>query len=357
MNAMNNTLLILGAGSAMPYGFPSGMELRHTLISLDKSHMDNMRQTLSKALNSAPHPLQMPSSDVLRKMSSDLVKLDEIHSMIRNSDYFKLQGATEDQTWGEISAFSNAFKYSGLRSIDSFLSYRSEYEKIGKIAIAAAILHYENKCLLEEWDWYGELWSRLAKYITSNEGSWTVDGPPLKIITFNYDRSLEFFLWKALQSTYGLDDDLSFQLMSQFGILHFYGSLGPLHGENSIPFGDFSIGNSHENLMVIPYERESLVEADESVDQTQAKSLIKSRDYSLVYMGFGFDARNCELLGLSSETNGLGIHGTTIGLTAYERKGIAKKYFGISGGSAAEDFSKEEYDCMELIRNKPIFGF
>ena len=340
----------------MPYGFPSGILLRSSLIRIDPQYIKGEADVISKVAQSPPHPLQIPSDDDVRRRRDDLDKLNIIKGLVFRSLKSRLDHHSDDHVNDEITLFANSFKYSGTKSIDAFLSYRSEYVDVGKRAIAGAVLYHESKATLEEWDWYGELWSRLANHVNKADGCWAFSEPPINIITFNYDRSLEYYLSNSIKHTFGLNEETAFRLVSELDIIHFYGSLGPLTGNGSIPFGSEDIGESYKNLKVIPYERVGDNEVQVDYEQNKARGLVSSKKSGIVYLGFGYDEMNCSLLGVDNMASMGGIYGTTVGLTPFEKRGIGKRYLGIKGGDNLQAFSEEEYTCMDLIRNKPVVG-
>ena len=93
------TSLILGAGSSMDYGFPSGSMLKWKIINL----------------------LAEPKGEILETIA-DL-----------GSD---IQSAT---------ALSRELRFSAEGSIDAFLEHRPEFLLIGKIAIALVLCPYEHE--------------------------------------------------------------------------------------------------------------------------------------------------------------------------------------------------------------------
>ena len=115
-----STVLILGAGASYPYGLPLGADLRKSICEMVDG--DNM-----------------------------LFKSLKLHASI-DSD--------------EIKNFARQFKRSHVNSIDAFLSKRSEFTDIGKLAIAAALIEKEipdklaNATGAEHW--YSYMWNQIS---------------------------------------------------------------------------------------------------------------------------------------------------------------------------------------------------
>src|ERR1039458_10590252 len=148
------TVLILGAGASKPYDYPLGSELK-----------------------------------------SDIIKSLKI-MLETNTGWVTELGCDNDLIWDFISKFSA----SPRTSIDSFLNYqKKEFEKIGKIAIVDAISKCEdkNKFYPKNDDWY----TYLANFLFDCSFD-DISNNKIGIITYNYDRSLEFFLNYSLLASY-----------------------------------------------------------------------------------------------------------------------------------------------------------
>ena len=118
----NKTTLILGAGASMHLGYPSGPQLVNHIIDM-----------ALRADSKGKH------------FRGNMSNLSIKESFIKE--------------------FGTSLRRSGRNSIDEFLQYRNEYTGIGKLAIAATLLHYEHVETLflgsEEGNWYKYLYSRL----------------------------------------------------------------------------------------------------------------------------------------------------------------------------------------------------
>jgi len=162
---------VLGAGASKPYGLPLGSKLR-TLIC-DAQNQDN------------------PAARAITQ--------------------YGVFGFTHD----DIRHVARTFLRSGVGSIDEFLGRQPHFVDVGKALIAAILCSKENLDeIFSEQNpdhWYRLLWSALT------DG--TMQGQDLgrngvRFITFNYDRSLEFFLHESTKSTYGYNDAAAYGLWS-----------------------------------------------------------------------------------------------------------------------------------------------
>jgi hypothetical protein len=154
------TVLILGAGASIPYGFPSGPQLIDYILA------------------------DIPDS----------ASVNPAHTGPRRNNIFELLGSIHEKD--EVVHFRRALARSGKMSIDAFLeSNPSSIREVGKSAIAAEILAAEEaiKTIQRNTeDWY--------RYFYTNVLACSLDRliyNKLTIITYNYDRSLEYFLTQS----------------------------------------------------------------------------------------------------------------------------------------------------------------
>ena len=74
-------------------------------------------------------------------------------------------------------------------------------------------------------EWYKHLWHSLTDGVNGDIKKFKQN--KLRVITFNYDRSLEEFLLRAIRAKFGLPDWTAFELLKEtIFISHVYGDLG-----------------------------------------------------------------------------------------------------------------------------------
>lgn len=270
------SLFVLGAGASKPFGFPTGDELRLRIIAEPKT-----RRWLGEC------------------------NFDE----------------------SECDRFVEEFKRSGF-SIDAFLARRAEFDKIGMVAIAAALRPLEEDARLYladgqpgNSDWYQRLWLRLVG-TTTDAGE--LQQRNLKVITFNYDRSFERYLHLTAMSGFGLDRVKAYQAVKPFFPYHVYGKLGPYHPNTSFPApSSFEVVTAVEDLKVMPSTRPDS-------DQT-CTDLFAWAD-QVFFVGFSFDPMNCSRLGLAevmksrlpSSPRPLEVYATGVGLNEQEMRAASR---------------------------------
>lgn len=253
------TVFVLGAGASIPYGFPSGAELRRMLCA--------------------------PITRCSRK--GDVNWIDSIAKLgIREAD---------------SRCFAEAFLKSGITSIDSFLSRRHEFEKIGKAAIAAIICALEEPQALHKTDndddWYSHLWNALAAGV---HDCGSLASNQVRFVTFNYDRSLEYFLLQSCQETFGVNDDTAVRALKPLRIIHVYGALGKLDQNRTLetrPYetrvGSTELSVAAKGIKIIPESRSDAPEFNEARD-------LFGWAEQVCFLGFGFDPLNVSRLNLES---------------------------------------------------------
>jgi hypothetical protein len=249
------TLFILGAGASIPYGFPSGWDLRQGICEAS----------------------QAVDADIVTKLNTIL-------------------GIPTDA----LMLFSMRFKLSRLNSIDSFLSKHPEFSDIGKAFIAALLIPKENDFHFDQVtnddDWYYALWNALVSNVSTIE---ELANNNIQIITFNYDRSLERFLHIAIKHTFRVTDQAALDALNYLNIHHVYGSLGSYGLAEDRELGvrlyngklsESTLNIARSSLKVIPEAR-----SDEEIFM-KAKDAFMWANH-VCFLGFGFDPLNVERLG------------------------------------------------------------
>lgn len=277
------TTLVLGAGASKPYGFPTGRELRAELCS--------------------------PS---------------------------KLQGLNDKFSDKDIQVFCDAFQKSQMPSIDAFLGRRGDspvwcagsptFSELGKAAIAYRLMQREvaNQLFQERADhWYQYLWSKISDSLDSFPSN------KLRIITFNYDRSLEAYLLTALQHAFGVPKPQAASLLCHIPILHVYGQLGSLPELNRSTQGTRPYDADDMTPLAIAVAASGIRVIDEHRDDDEI--FAKAYEYlstsnRICFIGFGFDATNVRRLQLARLTIDPAIdfqvYSTTVGLEDAERNWV-----------------------------------
>lgn len=250
------TVFVLGAGASIPYGLPSGFELREAICALLE-----------------PARLQ------------NAVTIAGQHGHERTA----------------LENFLTAFLRSNVLSIDSFLSRRSDYAEIGKLMIAAEICGRERPDRIinptTDDNWYQALWNALISDVSSE---YELDQNKVRFISFNYDRSLEYFLYESTKHTFGLPDDEVSARLKRLQIIHVYGVAGAfcISPTNSAriytnKYSPESLGLAATSIRILPEAR------DNDPLFNEARDLFNWAE-TICFLGFGFDPLNVRRLDLGS---------------------------------------------------------
>jgi hypothetical protein len=198
-------------------------------------------------------------------------------------------------TWARLEAFALLFDSDEYGTIDQFFQKSrlkshvdSDLIEHAKMAVAKVLSSHENTAG-RPGEWYDYLFNFLSP------------GPlPIRIITFNYDRSLEYFLARSfdqdifLRPPFGVGD-----FLETFKIEHVYGQLPTLPG---FPGEDPQEYGSLDGWQAWRAGREKFKWIGDSPDGetiARCKTWIDEADY-IVILGFGFDYANMKVIGLNN---------------------------------------------------------
>ena len=300
------TVFVLGAGASVPYGYPTGAGL---------------------------------SSKVLEDI------------ICRQGPAWWTQGEGLAKA---AKRFALALKRSKTTSVDAFLEHRSEFQKVGKLAMASALLSCErDERVFPAQEIPGD-W--LAYLLTHMRGPFDAfGGNRVSFITFNYDRVLEHVLFDIVQNRYGKSDDECADVLRKIPIVHVHGSLGPLPWQES-DGQKYGVPPEPPDL-ILAADRIKIVSegAEEDPEFEEARTLIREAK-RIYFLGFGYNKDNVERLHLGECRKGTCIFGSALGLTPRERAD-AEYLLKAQNGPGEDLFLRVElrdHDCLQFLRNEPV---
>lgn len=204
--------------------------------------------------------------------------------------------------WDRVCEFQKLLEQGIVFSIDRFLETRSTPERaIGKALIAHELLKCETFDNL-----YGR--GRLLQYYQDDWVRWLLNymkaesldaflNNRVSFVTFNYDHSLETLLLGAIRARYSADIEWA-AITTRIPVVHLYGSLGI----NAYERANALHNDAHTADAIRQAARSIQIISDSTI---RPDSEAFSRAYELfgqadliVFLGFGFDARNVERLQL-----------------------------------------------------------
>jgi len=318
------TVFILGAGASVPYGYPSGGKLR----------------------------MEICDNSVTASSFIDLLKTES--------------------TVGIDTSSSNHFVdifFRADESIDFFLSKNPEFSDVGKIAIVYRILEAERNSKFREetniegQNWYSILLDRMRKDLTKSDDYQAFGENKVSFITFNYDRSLEHYLFDTLMASFYEKAKESYhrkRIVDQINcipIIHVYGKIGNLNWQGSkheyvYDYGfDYNINHIRQmanNIKVISETRNT-----ENKDITDLINNAKR----IFFLGFGYAPENMALLEIPNILGrGQSIYGTAYNYTEREIERICNTFW---ENPEFQDTQPIKYndnlhfvncDCLTLLR-------
>jgi len=309
------TVLVLGAGASMPYGFPSGEKLLVNVVNLLRNYADGL---------SDGYPFDKRCRFACKRLSESLL-------------------------------------YSGLTSVDQFLESHidnDDFMEWGKKAIVECLLPVEiyhkewmtERNFINKDDWYSYLWRHLKTPSIEDFPS-----NKLSIITFNYDRSLEEFLYRAIKYTYGLDHESDvIRLLGTIDIVHVHGSLGahpalpPVEDMNVVPYGGYKDKPNGELAWdSIKVVHESSDEGNDAIERA-IKLIYGSKQ--VAFLGFGYLEDNLRKLKYLDGViwGGKIICGSTNGMSVGDMVSLCQEY---EVARLQFNYRDENSKCLEFLRN------
>lgn len=269
------TVFILGAGASVPYGFPTGVQLKNSIQDI------NIENAMQKAY------------------------LDRKHH-----DHHPIWRYVFD-TFGRelVREFCTDLENSGRYSVDAFLEVRRKYIRLGKALISRELIKYENdnSLYVRDGNWYQYLYNIL--FVDKSDLNNIVS-----ILTFNYDRSLERYMIKCIQSDYGKSIEEAAEMLGKIPIIHLHGSLGKLPELSDSPeIREYSTTLTIESINVSSNSIKIISESDSKHDVLFKKAYeLLAEARQVWFLGFGYHPTNLARLKIPEILHkGCKVFGTT----------------------------------------------
>jgi hypothetical protein len=311
MALTKKTVLILGAGASMPYGFPSGDELKMHIIS----QLENYPTLVGPA-----------------------TQLEHLTREANIEDY-------------HVKNFRDELAGASHVTIDRFLENRPEFGAIGKLAIAATLIPFERSSIIsmfipskvKDQKRIAEGWYKyFAQQLRLSSTYWG-DGL-LTIITYNYDRSLEYFLFRILTSTCKKSQQECWDIFQTIPIIHIYGELGAFNPiDDGLPYAP---SLNIETARAAAKNIRLMHEAKNEGLTNRSKTAVENAEV-VCFLGFGYHPENIEPLAVKARTQGKRVLGTAYQLTKAERSRLKLGHY-----------VDEPLDCriLELLKETDVLG-
>jgi hypothetical protein len=282
-----STVLVVGAGASAEFRMPTGAELKKRIAKTlnfdrtDQGHLIGDRR-LYHMLNE-----RFGQSDVVKYLDSGR----ELSQLVEQFD-----------------------------SIDEALHWFSDRPglvELGKVTIIYLILKSERESPLfvanspniaPKGD-YGENWC--SELLSMVVGSFSREKVAeafsrVTIINFNYDRTIEHFLYSELQNKLRVDESQARDAVTKLKVLRPYGSVGPLpwqvQPDETITFGA-DLSEDHDKLFTVSKNIRTYTEQAAGHIRPDIREAV-DRASRIIILGFGFHQQNMSILtGGSSHAN------------------------------------------------------
>ena len=317
--------IVLGAGASFEVGMPVGSTLKDQIASALNLKFDDFGRLSSKTHQTVAHAaISLAHDGVHTKDPNECAK---VAKLICNSMPL-------------------------TPSIDNFIDSHRENKlvaAIGKLAIAYNILRAERSSLLHfssdntyntiDFDKVGNTWYvKLFQLLTQNTQADQLATrlQKIKVVTFNYDRTLEHFMFHAIRMFYSLSKEKTTEILESLTIYHPYGRVGRLPWQirnDGVKYGaELNIDElKHVSSQLLTFtEGTSLAYSD--VLEIRSTILNANR---LLFLGFAYHKLNLDLL--------------------YDDKAplpgnVAKKVWGTSFNFSKSDSEEARADVARLSR-------
>jgi hypothetical protein len=341
------TVFVLGAGASCPYGYPSGSRLRE-LICFNQGFLQSYEQYLKNDMFS-------PSM--------------------------------REESTKKLSEFIKAFDNSRLKSIDVFMANNPKLAPTGKYIVAYEVLRAEHQSLFGEeakriqeeramtsdsrsrrdhirgtpdfqgGDWYSYLYNRLIEGLVGKDALPDFSNGNLAFITFNYDRSLEHFLYESLSNSFTeVSEAEIIKCLKKLKILHVYGQIAPLKWQSPDDYVDYKPQVDESLLNLAANNIRTIYEEKQNPELIESQNLLKQAD-KIFFLGFGYAPENMGVLGLPDIiSTSREVYGTAFGAEKKESENIHSKIFSgikpyVTGYTNSSWVKIEDMDCLKLLRN------
>jgi hypothetical protein len=276
-------VFVLGAGASFEAGLPVGEGLKRDIVSLLNLNFDSARG--------------------LSLISGDQTIYESFVRYTNNNAKGTLQKFVD-------AALSIRKAMPQALSIDNFLDAHSEnkyIETAGKLAISKAILDAEAQSSLYtdnqnsllnfeniESTWFNKFFQTICENCKFSDLEKRLEN--ITVVSFNYDRCLEHFIFNAVRNYYGVDSTTAYETTSKLEILHPYGSIGSLSktGTSGVSFGEKI--NPVRLLEVSKKIKTFTEQIDENSKELKRIQYCLKNTEKVIFLGFAYHPMNMNLL-------------------------------------------------------------
>jgi hypothetical protein len=259
----------------------------------------------------------------------------------------KVKEVLAKETIGPNANLARNFDHLGIESLDAYMNLNQDAGPILKRIIGEIIHSCEDDSALN-------LNAAESPYALFMQAIPPENFENFRIVTFNYDRSLQYFLARWIIARKGCNAPEAFQFLKKLKIIPVHGRLSNLPGETGfenqyaqqdMPYGHYN--EMHARLKRLPpgqqapWARDNLESSIHIHAQQQLKNCFENSDVCesaktaieeserVCFMGFGFHTTNMRALGYHFSQTGdrrKRIYGTTWELPGNEARRVNAHY-------------------------------
>lgn len=292
MSFRKKTTFVVGAGASAEFGLPVGTglaaEIKKSALLTDSDGSDTTQRALLGILE-AKFPL-IPDR---HRQSQALFDIhDGIHTAVSIDAFIHRHSRDRNiEYWGKVLIALEVLKAERNSSLAA--AHWDEFSSDPN-----ALIEIGDKMLKNpDYTWIGAFFRTLSDGVLNYRDL----GKDVTIICFNYDRCIEAYLAETIADAYRVHIEDALKVVeTNFHIIHPYGYLGKLHvrpgarGRGRLSFGyvlsdEGEIDSIAENI-------HTYTEQAHDYDKVQEIHTAMSECTNLVFLGFGFNNQNLNLL-------------------------------------------------------------
>jgi hypothetical protein len=252
-------------------------------------------------------------------------------------------------------------------SIDNYLDAHMEDERTviaGKLAIAQSILEAERSSKLYfernrsgrgidfrnvEDTWFNKFVQLVTENCRRDALSQSLEN--VSVISFNYDRCLEHFLFHAIQNYYRLGSEEATEALSHIDIFHPYGRVGSLPWQREETPIDFGAEPHTDRLLDISKQLRTFAEGTDP--ETSNIEGIRKRVWGcdrLIFLGFAYHPMNMQVLASEQEDVAPSAsYGTALGLSGPDCEILKQEIHMLVGHEIKRVHLRNDLTCSKIF--------
>lgn len=340
--SLETITFVIGAGASSEVDMPTGRHLRQLIADALSFHFN-----------------ASSGDSTIRESISLLGQRRMWHSEGHDADYFKaarlIHGAMPAAP--SIDNFIDSHKSEPIVAECAKLAIAQKIlkaERASKLYVASNNSHNRLDLLRVENTWFTNFFELLNTHAELDDLKERLNR--IKIITFNYDRTLEHFLHQIIQIYYSCNSEKAAEVLESLVILHPYGQVGalPWHPQQDVFKTYFGAELRGAELIEVAKSLRTFTEGinpDESrIDEI--RSSVNDAD-KLVFLGFAYHELNLNILFDPPTTNQIRyekqVYGTAKGISASNLNQIRKELAALGRYDREQIILRDDLSAGELF--------